>query len=199
MSRAHRGRVKLFAGLSAAALVMGAGAARAATDELVVTGTLIRGIAPVGAPVISLNTQAIAKTGLLDTASVLKTVPQISYLGISESTTGTTANGNGTNTTAGTGVNIRGMGQQATLTLINGHRGAPGGQFGNYFEPSNVPTIALSGIEILTDGASAIYGSDAMAGVVNLILRKNFNGLEAPSVRISIPLRAMVGTLDGSK
>ena len=151
----------------------------ATVNEVVVTGTLIRGIAPVGAPVISLGPKEILKSGYLDTASVLKTVPQISYLGISESTTGTTANGNGTNTTVGTGVNIRGLGQQATLTLINGHRGAPGGQFGNYFEPSNVPTIALGGIEILTDGASAIYGSDAMAGVVNLILRKNFNGIEA--------------------
>ncbi|MEO6341354.1 MAG: TonB-dependent receptor [Caulobacteraceae bacterium] len=165
--------------LASAALPAFAQDDAATVNEVVVTGTLIRGIAPVGAPVISLGQQEILKSGYLDTTSVLKTVPQISYLGISESTTGTTANGNGTNTTAGSGVNIRGLGQQATLTLINGHRGAPGGQFGNYFEPSNVPTIALSGIEILTDGASAIYGSDAIAGVVNLILRKNYNGIEA--------------------
>ncbi|MBL8552478.1 MAG: TonB-dependent receptor [Hyphomonadaceae bacterium] len=174
--------MSLLATAAWAAGAVGAAFAQAPAAEeseaVVVTGTLIRGIAPVGAPVVSLSAEKIEETGLLDTASVLKTVPAISYLGISESTTGTTANGNGTNTTFGTGVNIHGLGQQATLTLINGHRGAPGGQFGNYFEPSNVPTIALGGVEVLTDGASAIYGSDAMAGVVNLILRRGFEGFE---------------------
>ncbi|MEO6380399.1 MAG: TonB-dependent receptor, partial [Caulobacteraceae bacterium] len=71
---------------------------------------------------------------------------------------------------------IRGLGTSATLTLVNGRRGAPGGAFGLYFEPSVIPTISLGGIEVLADGASAIYGSDAIAGVVNLILKRNLNG-----------------------
>jgi iron complex outermembrane receptor protein len=75
-------------------------------------------------------------------------------------------------------VNIRGLGTQATLTLVNGRRAAPGGAFSLYFEPSVIPTIALGGIEVLTDGASATYGSDAIAGVVNLILKRNLNGGE---------------------
>jgi iron complex outermembrane recepter protein len=147
-------------------------------STVTITGTRIRGIAPTGAPVTRLDKEEIDKTGLLDVADILRSVPQVSTLGISGSTTGTTANGQGTNTTFATGVNIHGLGTQATLTLVDGIRGAPGGQFGNYFAPANVPSIALSGIEILTDGASAIYGSDAMAGVVNLTLRKHFDGAE---------------------
>lgn len=160
------------------AIAQDSGAESGDDEAIIVTGTMIRGIAPIGAPVVALGDEVIAKTGLTDVTSVLRSVPQVSSLGISSSTTGTTANGQGTNTTFASGVNIHGLGTQATLTLIEGHRGSPGGQFGNYFDPSNVPVIAVGRMEILTDGASATYGSDAMAGVVNIGLRRGFDGLE---------------------
>lgn len=150
----------------------------AAVEEVVVTGTQIRGIAPVGSAPISVSQTELRAAGRIDTAQVLRAVPQISGLGTSDTTTGTTANGGSVNTAAGTGVNIRGLGTQATLTLVNGRRAAPGGAFSLYFEPSTIPVIALGGIEVLTDGASATYGSDAIAGVVNLILKRNLNGGE---------------------
>jgi iron complex outermembrane receptor protein len=174
-------RAGLLAAASLGVLVGAATSARAqddssAVEEVVVTGTQIRGIAPVGAAPISLTPADIRATGQVDTLSVLKTVPQISTLGVNDTTTGTTANGGSTNTSAGSGVNIRGFGTQATLTLLNGRRGAPGGAFSLFFEPSVIPAIALGGIEVLSDGASATYGSDAVAGVVNLILKRNLNG-----------------------
>ncbi|MEO6338580.1 MAG: TonB-dependent receptor plug domain-containing protein, partial [Caulobacteraceae bacterium] len=177
-------RAGLLAAVSLSVVAFASSAhAQAPTDDtevqaVVVTGTQIRGIAPVGSVPVSVSAAEIKASGRLDTTAILKTVPQISSLGVSDTTTGTSANGGSTNTSAGTGINIRGLGTQATLTLVNGRRGSPGGAFSIYFEPSVIPTIALGGIEVLTDGASATYGSDAIAGVVNLILRRNLNGGE---------------------
>jgi iron complex outermembrane recepter protein len=145
---------------------------------IVVTGTRIRGIAPVGAAVIKLDQTAIKDTGIAAVTDILKSVPQISNIGSDEGRTGSGANGQTFNIAQSSGVNLRGLGTQATLTLINGRRAAPGGVFGNLFDPSAIPAIAIGGIEVLADGSSAIYGSDALAGVVNLGLRKNVKGLE---------------------
>ena len=70
------------------------------------------------------------------------------------------------------------MGAGATLTLLNGRRMAPSGTAGSYVDISGIPTAAIDRVDVLTDGASAIYGSDAIAGVVNFILRKDYNGAE---------------------
>src|SRR5690606_22197446 len=73
----------------------------------------------------------------------------------------------------------RGIGPSATLTLLDGHRLPGSGTGGAYSDTSVVPILALRRMEIIADGASAIYGSDAVAGVVNLILRRDLNGVEA--------------------
>lgn len=78
----------------------------------------------------------------------------------------------------GTGLNLRGLGQRATLVLVNGRRLAPSGT-GAFVDVSLIPVTALERVEILTDGASAIYGSDAVGGVVNLILRDRYDGAES--------------------
>ncbi|QDH35671.1 TonB-dependent receptor [Porphyrobacter sp. YT40] len=77
-------------------------------------------------------------------------------------------------------INLRGLGADRTLLLINGRRLSPGGVEGAPSNPSLnlLPSSLVDRYEILTDGASAIYGSDAVAGVINVILRKNFDGLE---------------------
>ena len=77
---------------------------------------------------------------------------------------------------------MRGLGSKATLVLLNGRRIAPYG-FGEnisdaFVDLNSLPTAAIDRIEVLKDGASAIYGSDAIAGVVNIILKKDYTGTE---------------------
>ena len=146
--------------------------------EIVVTGTQIRGVDLVGAPVVSVDRQEILDSGLNSTADILHDIPQVTSLGANASTLGANQNAN-LNTNRDNAINIRGLGTQATLTLLDGRRTPLGGSAGQLFDPSSIPTIALQNIDVVADGASAIYGSDAVAGVANLILRKNFDGLEA--------------------
>ncbi|MCG8507459.1 MAG: TonB-dependent receptor [Sphingomonadales bacterium] len=77
-------------------------------------------------------------------------------------------------------INLRGLGSENTLVLVNGRRIAGvAGNDNNFANIANIPASAISRIEVLLDGASAIYGSDAIGGVVNIILQKNYSGLEA--------------------
>jgi iron complex outermembrane recepter protein len=156
-------------------------------EEIVVTGTIIRGVAPVGSSIISLNATDIQKSGLLTTNDILKSIPAISGIGLGEAATNTTANNANLNISRANGLNIRGLGIQATLTLLNGRRLPVGGFGGQLFDPNSIPAIALARIDVVADGASATYGSDAVAGVANLILRTDVDGIEA---------RARYGTAD---
>lgn len=148
-------------------------------QEVVVTGTQIRGVsAPIGAELQSLGVAQIRESGQQTTADLLRSLPAVSQIGAGETTTNSSANIGSLNITRETGINLRGLGTQATLVLLDGRRLPPGGEGAQLFDPSNIPTIALERIDVLPDGASAIYGADAVGGVVNLILRKNFNGAE---------------------
>ncbi|MED5425064.1 MAG: TonB-dependent receptor, partial [Pseudomonadota bacterium] len=86
-----------------------------------------------------------------------------------------TNNNNGGNGT--TTINIRGIGSNRTLVLVNGKRWAPG--LGGSVDLNNIPAAIIERIEVLKDGASAVYGSDAIAGVVNIITRQDFEGVQA--------------------
>jgi iron complex outermembrane receptor protein len=147
-----------------------------ADNQVVITGSRIRGVAPVGSSVISVGRADIDNSGATSTAGLLQEVPQVMNLGVSESSR-TTSGGSG-NITYGSSVNLRGIGPYATLTLINGHRAVAQGTTGASIDPSIIPMLALQRVEVVADGASAIYGSDAVAGVVNLILRRNVKGAE---------------------
>ena len=82
-------------------------------------------------------------------------------------------------------ISLRGFGSQGTLVLINGRRIAPVGAVdinfgrGSLISVNTIPKGAIERIDVLKDGASAMYGSDAMAGVINYILRKDYQGAEA--------------------
>src|SRR6185312_8355917 len=78
--------------------------------------------------------------------------------------------------TGGSGINLRGLGPDATLTLLNGHRISYGG-FAQAVDISAIPVEAVDRIEIVPDGASAIYGSDAVGGVANVILKRDYEGV----------------------
>ncbi|MXP24444.1 TonB-dependent receptor [Altererythrobacter indicus] len=150
--------------------------------EIIVTGTNISGVKPVGSETIALDRNAILDTGLTNVSEVLNTLPQVQNnpnaggSGPVYRQGGTS--GYGGNPTQGTAINLRGLGTSATLTLVDGHRVVPSGASDTFTEAIQVPIAAVERIEIVSDGNSAIYGSDAISGVVNYVLRKDFDGLE---------------------
>lgn len=152
-------------------------AAADAPGEVVVTGSRIRGVAAVGSNVISVDQAQIAQEPVTNTNDLLRRVPQVVGLGTNRA--GGSAQNGAANVTRGAGINLRGLGIGATLLLYDGQRFPAQGLQGQFTDPSVIPTIALSRVEVVADGASAIYGSDAISGVVNFILRKDFNGIEA--------------------
>lgn len=164
-----------------------------ATDAvpISVTGTHIRGAADTAFPVTIYTREAIAASGATTLQQFIQMLPQNFNGGASETTIASvTGGGEADNQVNGTGVNLRGMGNEATLILVNGHRLAPGNIEGNFVDLSLIPLYAVERIEVVTDGASAIYGSDAVGGVVNIILGRNLDGAET---------RARYGTAsDGS-
>lgn len=148
----------------------------AAPQEVIVTGSRIRGVRAVGSNIIAVDQTKIAEEPVTSTADLLRRVPQVISLGANRN--GGSAQNGAANATRGAGINLRGIGTNATLLLYDGKRMPPQGTQGQYTDPSVLPSIALGRVEVVADGASAIYGSDAIAGVVNFILRKDFNGAE---------------------
>ncbi|RYD67445.1 MAG: TonB-dependent receptor [Sphingomonadales bacterium] len=150
--------------------------AQAAEQDIVVTGSRIRGIDPVGSAVIAIDADQIMEEPVTSTNDILRRVPQVVSLGANRA--GGNAQNGAANATRGAGINLRGLSTNATLLLYDGKRLPPQGTQGQFTDPSAIPSIALGRIEVVADGTSAVYGSDAVAGVVNLILRKDFSGIE---------------------
>ncbi len=147
-------------------------------DEITVTGTHIRGTKDSPSPLLVFTRDDIDAAGANTIQQFLQSLPQ-NFGGASENTIGAIVNSGQTNNTVnGSAPNLRGLGASATLVLINGHRVAPGNSDGSFVDISMIPLTAVERIEIVTDGASAIYGSDAVGGVVNIILRTRFDGAE---------------------
>lgn len=157
---------------------LGPGAAEALAgneDVIIVTGTNVRGAQPTS-PVITITRADIERAQPGSAEELMRKLPQNVASGVNQENFGTTGAGADI-TDHGAGVNLRGLGQRATLTLLNGRRLAPSG-VGNFVDISLIPITAVERVEIVTDGASAIYGSDAVGGVVNFIMRRDFSGLE---------------------
>jgi len=143
-------------------------------EPIVVTGSRIRGASPTS-PVRVVGAQEIARSGYAEIGDFIRSLPENFAGGENPGNIGVAfANANQANAST---VNLRGLGDGATLVLVNGRRiaGNASNQSGDI---SGIPVSAISRIEILTGGSSAIYGSDAVAGVVNFITRRDFNGLE---------------------
>jgi iron complex outermembrane recepter protein len=150
-----------------------------ADAEITVTGTRIRGAGPIGSPVTVVTREDLEKSGRATVADMVQTLPQNFGGGPNEGGYGTNVrNGAGNNRSYGQSINLRGLGTQSTLVLFDGNRPALGGSNGAFVDTSLIPSTALDRIEILTDGASAIYGTDAVAGVVNIRFRNRLDGLE---------------------
>lgn len=175
-----------------AILVGGAGPVAAADqgpidgDTITVTGSRIKG-ARLASPEITIDRQDIQRAGFGDLGEALRAVPQ-NFGGGQNPGLGlgaTSGDINNQNVTGGSAVNLRGLGADATLTLLNGHRLSFGG-YAQGIDISAIPTDAIERVEIIPDGSSALYGSDAVAGVVNVILRRAMDGV-AINARLGAP------------
>jgi iron complex outermembrane receptor protein len=145
------------------------------SSEIVVTGTLLRGIAPVGTNVIGVSRSDVVATGAASTNDLLATIPQISNF--NSFPTGSASFGQPIAQT-----NLRGLGASGgttTLVLLNGHRLVGSGILQTYVDPTIIPPGMIDRVEVIPDGGSSIYGSDAIGGVINFITRKRFSGIEA--------------------
>ena len=151
-----------------------------AVQRVVVTGSSIKRIdGETALPVQVLKREDIDRIGASTTEELVK---QLSSLSSNGSAT-TVANASGTGGGNIATVSLRGLGGGRTLVLVNGRRisvygGGSAGSAGSSVDINSIPLAAIERVEVLKDGASAIYGSDAIAGVVNFILRKDFEGLE---------------------
>lgn len=146
--------------------------------EVVVTGSNVRGGAVTG-PVRVIGRREFERSGKATIADAITAQtanfggsgnPVASLSGIDQASI---------NYSLAPAANLRGLGPDATLTLFDGRRVAGSGGRGDFVDLSAIPSLAVERVEILTDGASAIYGSDAIAGVVNIILRRRFDGFDA--------------------
>lgn len=148
-------------------------------DDIIVTGSLLRGPGESPSPVTVISRADLDARGAGSIADVLTTLPQ-SYAGSATPGTLLTLNDTqGSNSSLSTGVNLRGLGEDSTLVLVNGRRIAGTGSRGEFADLSAIPGAALERVDVLLDGASALYGSDAVGGVVNVILRRSFDGQES--------------------
>lgn len=146
-------------------------------EEIVVTGTNISGVENKTVPLLSFDRDAIDRSGYANIADFITALPQ-NAKSSANSIDGVLSAGLGLdNVENSTAANLRGLGANSTLTLINGHRIAPAA-FGTGVDLSMIPIGAVERIDVLTDGSSAVYGSDAVGGVINIVLRKDFDGQE---------------------
>ena len=161
---------------AAALAVAGQGAlAQESVQRVEITGSSIKqSLQQQALPVQVITREEIAKTGAVNIEGLLQSIPSVSAAG------GVTKSmGAGLSTYGRSSISLRGLGDQRTLILVDGRRLAPFGTNAAAVDINAIPVESIDRIDVLTDGASSIYGSDAMAGVVNVITRKNLQGIEA--------------------
>jgi iron complex outermembrane receptor protein len=144
----------------------------ASTDnQLVITGSRLKTAATEGAsPVTIIDRTAIEASGQISVAELLRDSNFSSF--------GNTKPQSGNSAQALSDIDLRGLGSNRTLVLVDGRRISKAPFTGSVQDLNQIPLAAVERVEILSDGASAIYGTDAIGGVVNVITRKNFNGVQ---------------------
>lgn len=150
-----------------------ANAEEEAVEKIQVTGSRIkRAELSTPAPIVSVSAEEIQRFGTPDLGSILAELPAIAA--------GSTLIGNN-NSNANAGLSspdLRSLGENRTLTLVNGKRHVAGSPFSSAVDTGSIPAAMIERIEVITGGASAIYGSDAVSGVINVILRDDYEGVE---------------------
>lgn len=180
VQRRAEGGLTLVAQASASPNQLGAADPAAASgsegeDRIVVTGSRIRGRQS-ASPTQTVTREEIANSGYSQVGEIVRGLPQ-NFGGGHNPGVLTTTNSANANLTGASTANLRGLGPDATLVLVNGHR-LPTDGTTPAPDISVIPVSAISRVEVVTDGASALYGSDAIAGVMNFILVDDYDGAE---------------------
>ncbi len=167
---------------SAVATNRRSGGGAQALEEITVTGSRIRGV-ETASPIVTISREDIEVAGFATVEEVVEYLPQNFGAGATADATQIenqrqAVGGSIANAAGGTSVNLRGLGAGSTLVLVNGRRMSPSGTRAAFTNIASIPVTAIERVEVLTDGASAIHGSDAIAGVINFILREDFEGAE---------------------
>ena len=145
-----------------------------AVEEVVVTGSRIRRD-PTNSPtpLIQISRDAVVNTGQATVIDVLADIPALSGSTVPEDTTGSNLNDGGLSL-----LNLRDLGSNRTLTLVDGRRHVGSTSGGLSVDVDTIPRLLIQNVEVITGSNSALYGADAVSGVVNFVLRKDFEGLE---------------------
>lgn len=142
----------------------------AQVDEIVVTGSrIVRRDYTSATPITTVSDEVIASAGSPTLEASLNQLPQVAPSAGAQASLISRA--------GQASINLRGLGQQRTLVLVNGRRMQPSGSDGTV-DLNVIPSSLIDSVEVITGGASATYGSDAVAGVVNLKLKRNFTGVQ---------------------
>lgn len=144
--------------------------------DIVVTGSLIRGVAAVGSPLLSIGAEDVKRIGAVNTNQILSQVPMITNAFNTVTATGTTT---GTSTFRPNLRNISAAGGNTTLVLMDGHTMVGSGILQTTPDAGFIPPGAIERVEVMADGGSSLYGSDAVGGIINMITRRKFDGIEA--------------------
>ncbi len=147
----------------------------AQVGEVVVTGSRIaRPNLEQPTPISTLSGQQIQNAGSANLGDVLSKLPAVGFTGTTRANSNNFGNGAGLSQ-----INLRNLGIARTLVLVDGQRHVAGDISSNAVDVNSIPSSLVDHVEVVTGGASAIYGSDAVTGVVNIILKKDFEGIEA--------------------
>jgi len=161
----------IAAGASTHAIAQDAATEKQSLDTIVVTGSNIRRVdIETSNPVVTIDRASIQQSGKLTLGDLLQNLPAVTGGNINPTVNNSGGGGSSS-------IGLRGLGAQRTLVLVNGQR-ILGSTAGGFVDPNSIPANMIERIEVLTDGASSVYGSDAIAGVVNFILRSNYQGAE---------------------
>lgn len=145
--------------------------ASAQGQRVEITGSRIKRVDAEGAaPITVISREELDMSGAVTVAEFMRTVPFAS--------TGNFRPQSGSSAQSFAGINLRGLGEERTLVLLDGQRVPVAPMLGQAADLNSIPMAMIERVEILTEGASAVYGSDAIAGVVNFVTRKSFEGVE---------------------
>ncbi len=144
-------------------------------DTIVVTGTSIKGVAPIGSNLVTVGVDELEKSAAINLSTLVNTIPALS-------TNGSLAQGENLWSFYSPQIHqLGGSSSNTTLVVIDGMRMPGGGAQFNQTDPNIIPTSAMQRVDVLADGASSVYGSDAVAGVVNFVTRRTYDGLSINS------------------
>ena len=146
-------------------------------QQVIVTGTHISGGPPPSEPIITITRREIRESGYQTVEQLMDALPE-NFNSMGSEQNGFQSEVDAGNFGYGAAVDLLGLGFDSSLVLVNGHRLAPAGTNGAFTDISVIPLSAVKRVDIVTDGASAIYGADAVGGVVNYILRNRQHGGE---------------------